>query len=360
MNDSLYITAIKLAHNDKECLADKAGVQTLLQMIAEGQLESVNHIFSLIYINLKSHGLLCDLPKHHQLKLKNKYMYLMARQMNQDNWLRQSSVQLKQDNIKCILLKGSCFNYYIYTNDAPRVGSDIDLLVQEQDFNSVCGLLGETMESVDTQGSIKTSHSSFFEKTFISKNDVTLTVDVHCALTNPFIFNIDHDEIWDRVILHPAFEKEKFYMMSPEVNLLHLAVHGFRDLSFVNHNTLDAHELFCKSDIDYDELLKTATQWGAKSVLFWLLFYSKHILKTPIKNDFLLELQPRLIKYHVGKMLSTNKKMLQNDEGLAGLIRTRMRQILAQFFMTDKLMQGVKFQRYYLMNAVQYGIKNYN
>ena len=63
--------------------------------------------------------------------------------------------------------------------------------------------------------------------------------------------------------------------MSPVDNLLHLAVHSYRDMFMINHNILDANELINQKSIDYTELLDISSNWKSNGALHYLLVITK-------------------------------------------------------------------------------------
>ena len=133
-------------------------------------------------------------------------------------------------------------------------------------------------------------------------------------------------------------------ILSPEDTLLHLAVHAFRDLDFCTHNILDAHEVWHQWQPDPELLVEHAGRWGAKKVLFYLLFNCRAIMDTPVPDALLDTLKPSQTANGLNAMI-LDSSTVQAAENLS--IKYRFIQLISQTTFPDILSRGVRFQAYY-------------
>ena len=282
--------------------------------------------------------------------LKKKTIAAITRAMENKRWLLTALDRFKKKGIPVILLKGAAFNETLYPKHAPRLGLDIDLLVTSDSFNAVCSILSETMSTVLLDSRRKATHEGMFERVFTPQGTSGPTVEIHRGLTNPFIFNIIEKNLWNNSIQHPDFNSELVRILSPEDTLLHLSVHGFRDLDFCNHNLLDAHEIWTQWKPDHNKLILNAKEWGAQKVLYYLLEKCNEIMKTTIPEVLVKSIMP---KQSIDKI---NKKILQSqmEQGTRKYsAKHRMLQLLSQLTFPDRMRQGIRYQLNYAHTRIK-------
>lgn len=269
---------------------------------------------------------------------------MVVAEMANRQWLINNLATFQKENIPVILLKGAAFAGALYPPHAPRLGVDLDLLVSEDDFEPACKLLGKTMNPVLLSKKRVATHDTLFERVFSPKEGVGPTVELHRDLTNPAIFNIDHQGLWSASRIHPAYNSELVRMLSPEDTLLHLAVHAFRDLDFCRHNILDAHEVWCQWQPDPKRLVERAAQWGARRVLFYLLANCQAVMETPLPDTLLDSLKPAQVINQI------NTKILQSpvvQNAAHTSLPYRLAQLTSQVTFPDRLLRGMRFQLIY-------------
>jgi hypothetical protein len=190
----------------------------------------------------------------------------------------------------------------------------------------------------------KVSFRVDYERGFLFGDIVPFVVEVHRGLTNPIIFSIDELALWENSRPHPGFASERVRVLSPENNILHLAVHGYRHLDVMNHNLVDAHELICGQDPDWRRILHHAEAWKAKGALYMLLKTARHILHTPVPAEVLIALQPGRVVDSAADAVYRYKKKYGLHYGQAGY---RVVQLLGQFCVPDSFPRVMAFQGYY-------------
>jgi Uncharacterised nucleotidyltransferase len=300
----------------------------------------VRPLIPLLYRNSLRAKLFAKLNAGTQALLKQQTLILVGMELANQQWLKKAIQSFEKNGIAIVLLKGAAFANNLYSAEAPRPGVDLDFLVRTDDFSKACDILTATMAEVVMAKDRLATHRSLFERVYVPKERSTPTVEIHRGLTNPHIFDIGEKPLWSSSQVHPAYHNEKVRVLSPEHNLLHLAVHAFRDLDFCNHNLLDAHELVCQRGVNEEILLRGASDWGARTVLYYLLHNACTLMDTPISQDLLSNLRPNRLKARLHQRILQSAS-LQHEEKTASY---RVIQLASQFTLPDKISSALKFQ----------------
>jgi len=312
-------------------------------------LGATRALLPLIYRRVIKNGIFDDLDNAVQDVLKQGALNLVATEMLYQRWLCSAFEIFEQHGFKIILLKGAAFSNNLYTPAAPRPGADLDLLVKASDFDKVCGLLADTMEPVLMAASRTVTHATLFERMFVPKKGEAPIVEIHRGLTNPHIFTINEESLWSASRQHPEYQREYVRVLSPEDTLLHLATHAFRDLDFCAHNLLDAHEIICQNHIDTQLLLRRASDWGARSVLYYLLYNTHMLMDTPIERGLLAALKPGNVNDHINRAILR----YSSPQNLSDPLKYRLTQLVSQFSFPDRLSNTLRFQAQYAITRVK-------
>ncbi len=225
------------------------------------------------------------------------------------------SLELESNNLEVVLLKSSSLNNDTYEEKYPRGSSDIDILVKEENLEKVTSVLSKHYEKV-----IPASYKPFeeyYESTWRHKVNKQVFLDVHTAICNPLLFQIDIDEIFTKSKAHPHYKSNSLLKMTDEHMLVSLAVHMFKDGVFYHHSLLDFAELASRANKEIVMIL--AKNWGCKLLLKTTYEYVEDVfgnvqtLRTKILNKLMIN--------HVYKK---------------GTIRKRIQQITLTFLMSDR------------------------
>lgn len=333
-------------NSDKTPNPNEEIVQILNSLLAPSS--SIYHLIGPIYphlyrstkqANLRDR-ILPDVMSH----LRNATFRIIAADIIQKQWLSNIINTLIKNGISVILLKSAAFAGSLYSDDTPRIGVDIDLLVNNDEFELACSLLGKMMDVVAPDTTRMATHSTLFERVFSARKNGGPLVEIHRWLTNPYLFKIEEKDLWAISVRHPTFKSENIRILSPEDTLLHLAVHAFRHLDFCTHNLLDAHEIWCQWEPDPDTLFLRAEQWRARKVLYYLLFNCKTNMQTPVPETLLDRLRPNSI------IDTINRKILRSEVSVGSTnisIKHRLRQLISQVTFPDRFWYGLKHQLSY-------------
>ncbi len=206
-NHAVLMRLARLSGTVNGGIAEENQPQLLSALVSLSQHTSpkLEPLTPLVYRNLIQSGISRSIPYHVLGKLKQTTMRMVAKNLLQQQWLEGFIKQLKESNISIILLKGAAFNGTIYPPNAPRIGVDIDFLSTKTDFEQVCALLEKTLSLVPAHPDWKATHERLFERVFISPNSSLPPIELHRALTNPYIFRINYDDLWSNSRVHPQY-----------------------------------------------------------------------------------------------------------------------------------------------------------
>ena len=259
-------------------------------------------------------------------KFNSTRMAIIATNLKQQAFISTLSKILEEQSLQVILLKSSALNGYLYPNQRCRGNSDIDILINPEDeekINSILEQLAKLHKTANSQ-----PFDGLYEKTWISKKDPSLFVDVHTALTNPKLFNIQFKDIQNHSKQHPFYDSSSIRVMSPEHNLIHAGLHIIGDGYLPHHSLMDAALIVLneKSNMDSGSLFETSSSWGCKSSTQLLLDELGRLLKFQpfnYSNDYALRIK-------LGRSL-LNKQFPTKS------LKRRIQQVLIQVTLIDSL-----------------------
>lgn len=257
---------------------------------------------------------------------------------------------LNKHNIPIILLKGVAFNDVLYTRETPRVSNDIDILVKCKDWDLTIDILSKIMIYKDNDGGVL---DELTEISFIPKGNCGAALDLHKAITYPFLFNIDEEFLWSSSIPQHGQNNPQVRALSPEVAIVHQAIHAFVDMDFGKYNLLDCHELITKTKPDFDLITHISHKWGVSTAVYILLDNSSKVMGTSIKEEVLKGLKPKRFKYFMAYRIIKNLFYRQKVNLDKKSIMYRWCQLLSQFLFTDSVFKPVKFQLLYIYLSIK-------
>ncbi len=323
---------------------DRDGLPGDLEWLAGSNDSGLDGLLPLVLRGVSRAGLRGHLSDNCRRRLEAGRLQQVAMVDRHRTWLTQLESRLVKAELQIVLLKGAAFSGTVYPHDLPRGAADIDFLVKKSDFEKVCRMLAKDATHQAEWSKRKVSFRVDYERGFLFGDTVPFIVEVHRGLTNPIIFSIDELALWEKSRPHPDFASEQVRVLSPEDNILHLAVHGYRHLDVMNHNLMDAHELICGQDPDWQVILHQAGVWKAKGALYLLLKTARQTLHTPVPVDVLSDLQPGKIADSAADTVYRYKKRYGLHHGQTAY---RVVQLLGQFCVPDSLSRVMAFQGYY-------------
>ncbi|WP_076418111.1 nucleotidyltransferase family protein [Colwellia sp. UCD-KL20] len=253
-----------------------------------------------------------------------------------------------KDNIDIILLKGMAFNYSLYTDTSPRVSNDIDILVKEKDWLKAKEILNSIMKPLTINNA--QVFDDLYETTFIPENKFGAVVDLHKSLIHPILFNIKEQDIWMNSHALREFDGQSVRVLSPEHNLVHQALHAYKDMEFSKYNLVDTYEIMKIRNINLNKAIAISEQWGAKVPLYFLLQQCVSVMGLTIEREVLQSISPNNItKLIANKLLNSEHSKLKTNKKS---IKYRINQLISQFIFTSSFRRPINFQWLYLKTAI--------
>ena len=343
-SDSYFEELLNLVINDQL----QTSVLTVNQLNVLNQLplylNKVKRLLAILATNVFKHTNTGSINKQSITLLKVYSVEAAALVLANKTQLDKMSTLFAAHNIPMILLKGAAFNDYIYSKDMPRCANDIDILIKSADWVNASKLMNETMDYAIKP--IAGKFSDLYEVSFKPKESNGFHVDMHKLLVHPYLFNISEEQLWQTSIEHPEHNNKYIRILSPENNIMHLALHAFKDMDFYTYGLIDCHRLINTQDFNWSKVLEVAEQWGAKNVLYFLLCNCSRVLGTAIPDDILVKCMPNIVVRKIASYLlcSKHKQPINNKKTL----RYRIHQVLSQFIFTGSTLRPLKLQLAYL------------
>jgi hypothetical protein len=259
-------------------------------------------------------------------------------------------VQLfNKKGVPIILLKGIAFGYSLYSTSSPRISNDIDILVKAKDWEIAKEILCSIMHPLKiTNNQV---FDDLYESTFVPKTQAGAVVDLHKSLIHPILFKIKEKDIWADSYVANEFNNENVRMLSPEHNLIHQALHAYKDMDFCKYNLVDTYEIINILNPSIEKSISIANKWGAKVPLFFLLNNCRLIMDLDIDPNSIKTLSPPLlIKGIANKLLVSESSRLVNKKKS---MHYRFNQLISQFIFTSSVIRPINFQWLYLKTAIK-------
>jgi hypothetical protein len=341
-----------------ESLLHLSGLKPTQQNLSDSQIAALENIkiylpktarlLPLIAKNLKQfnncNSLSASTQKILQVSTRNAGAMVMA---HKHQFLKINALFSKA-NIPFILLKGSAFINYLYTNEAPRTFNDLDILLHSDNWDDAVSLLEKEMNYSEKK--VTGQFEDLYEVSYQPKENTGYHLDLHKSLVHPFLFNINETLLWRNTIAHPDYKNENIRILTPELNILHLAIHAYKDMDFYKYNLIDCHKIIDSQKIDWLSLLNLAKKWGCYTPLFCYLQNCKQIIGTSIPNHVLIECKPNGITRRLATYLLTSPH--RQPSGGIKTFKYRVNQFLAQFVFTGSFLRPLRLQFSFLSSLV--------
>lgn len=262
--------------------------------------------------------------------------------------------ELSEHQIPIILLKSTAFSNRLYSKEHPRLSNDIDILVQEENWVKAQNIIANVMNY-----KAKTLPDVFgdaYEISYIPKGSTGDSVDLHMALINPLLFNINENYLWQTSLKHPFYNNDKIRELSAECALLHQAIHAFGDMNFCKYNLVDTHEILTQLKPNIDEVISLAQQWKCTLPLYFLLNNHQNIIENKINDKFIKSIEPSTIKKQIAIRLLNSEF---NQPSLSSKSkRYRFNQLMSLFVFVGSLKNVFRMQWVFLISYLKLDSKN--
>ena len=351
MKDKQYYKLLYLAKSSNDYKAQFQNLTEIIELINDIELYKDIHkrIIPLIKKKADKLDLFSLLSNETQQVLLAENNQAIVTEMIKQAQLIQIIKLFNAHNVSMILLKGMAFSSTLYSKKSPRISNDIDILVKEKDWELAKEIICSIMEPLNINNT--QVFDDLYESTFIPRGHVGAVVDLHKSLIHPILFKIDEKDIWDNSQIVKEFDSENVRMLSPEHNLIHQAIHAYKDMDFCKYNLVDTYEIISILKPNIEKSITIASQWGAKVPLYYLLSNCKSIMDADIELKMINRLSPSLIiKYIANKLLASKNSQLVTKKKS---ISYRINQLVSQFIFTSSVIRPINFQWLYLKTAIK-------
>ncbi len=263
----------------------------------------------------------------------------------QQQWLGKAVQALMAENIAVIPLQAAAFNDRLYPQDTPRIGANPGLLIQEQDISSARRCIDQLLTPVKLTNSRKKADAMPCKNAWKLPQKIPGQLYLHNAIAPTELFPQLTQQLFERSQPYSDAPGALIRKLSVEDHLLYLAIQGTCDLSVINHNLLDAHEIWSQWYPDHYKLLKIARQTGASNALFILLDTCRRRLNTPVPERWLKRLPHSHLRASIGTMAFEQGALYSRDEITTG---HKIRQLLGYALVPDKRGKITAVARNYL------------
>jgi hypothetical protein len=258
--------------------------------------QAVRHdVTPFLYHRLKKFDSGIHVPAIIKKKLRDAYLYTLARNIRLFHELSQVLRVFEKNDIPVIVLKGIHLAKFVYDNIALRPMSDIDLLVREIDLSRVEEKLTEL--NYHSQKPIRNEEEcKSFQHLAPYVKQKAIPIEIHWTITRPNSnFTIDAaSDLWERA--RPVtIDGAKSLVLSPDDLLLHLcfhtSYHGFR---FGLRALCDISETIRqnRNEINWEQIQRRASNWRMVKYIYISLYLAKELLEAAVPDEVLDMLMP--------------------------------------------------------------------
>lgn len=339
--NQIYFDLLRLA-----CVSDNS---SYISVDLKTAIETINHLpeYAKVHqriiplLNAKAHKLniFDDLSKTCQKLLTFMTQQGIVTELAKKSQLTDIFNVLVKKNIPFIILKGAAFANVLYSNEAPRISNDLDILIKKEHWQSAVLAISTIMVYKKKSGQV---FDDLCEISFRPKSNIGAALDLHVSLSYPLLFTINEHALWKSSVPHPEYGSENIRLLSAEQALVHQAIHAFVDMNFCKYNLVDSHEIINTLQPDINKAMTIAKEWGASTPLYILLTYCEKVMNSNFDKKILKKSKPNsLIRFSAYKLLNSS---YSQPVGEKKTLRYRLNQILSQFIFTGSITRPLALQ----------------
>jgi len=223
----------------------------------------------------------------------------------------ESLIKKIPDSIPVIPLKGIAFifNNYIYPEPGLRIMEDIDLLVNEKDYDVILNILFENNYYIPEQyRNLRSKHFHYLLKKKLGRNIITL--ELHFALSNKKRFQVDSESFFSSSaplfpehpnILYPSVNDLVYYL------IFHAGFHYiFERLQWLGEIEGIVHKF--NSEIDFNYIISRAEKENTSILVFNTLAALCSLYKIDLPDSVM-----KIISKKKDKFLSDNQHVWNRE-----------------------------------------------
>lgn len=245
-----------------------------------------------IWSGLVRAGAEASLRQANRILLKQRAQAALYRDIVFRKKLKELGKLFEAEGIELWTLKGTSYAGVFYDRSFPRVCQDIDLLVRPTEYERARNFMSGIARPLNDPRVPTANQGKLFESGYILEGPQRIIVEIHKNLTHELLFDIEVEQLALASLPHPELPDTGLRVLGPEHSLLHLAIHGFRDLRTLSHGLVDTFELLHRWEVDWGALCRMAYRAGADVVLHYWLSQAWLILDAPVPMGVLSRLEP--------------------------------------------------------------------
>ncbi len=308
---------------------------------------SQHGISPLLYYNLNKISTDNLVPEKESVYLKKEYYRNLSRIILIYDELEKILTSFNDAGIDVLVLKGAALATTLYPDIGLRPMSDIDILCHENDLSkakqklfelgfAIAPDLKELYEKGLPVENYYLKHHPHLPQFY--KKGRGIFLELHWALTSETLpFHINIEEIWSRAV-KAKIAGNDVLVMSDEDSLIyhctHIARHRF---SAKLREYCDVSEI-ASLPIDWDDITNVAKKNKLKSPVYYALYFTNILLRTPVSEKFLYQLKPGYLTSRIFESLISFEDVLRQKNSkrdAAGLI--------IEFLLIDKNSVKIRF-----------------
>lgn len=266
-----------------------------------------------------------------------------------------SSLCTKHD-FPLILLKSSALNMNVYAEHAPRGCNDLDLLVPQLYWQKAQQVFTNTFtysakENADVFGDL-------YEESYKPNGAFGFPIDLHKSLCHPYLFNVNYEHLWNSSVEHPSYNNPLIRTLTPEYQLVHLAIHGFSDMSFKSYALSDAYRLITNANFNKIAFTRLVKHCKVEVPAYHLLSNLFSVLPEVIDDSLLEQIKPNTVQLHVSNWLINRRNKLRKGFNQKDF-KFRVHQVFCMHVFTGEFFKPLALQLLFIrMNLGQMLNKN--
>ena len=257
---------------------------------------------------LEKGGMLDSIPLRAANLLRSSLIQAKKQQQSVNWELNRVIWALDGREVSLIVLKGMAYLLLDLPNAAGRIFADLDLLVSKEDL----GLIESSLLEKGWQHHALTDYDERYYREWsheipaLVHPERGVEVDVHHTLSSP-LGKLKIDPLPFRKAAVRVQGKD-IYVLNPEDMLLHCAVNLFQNNELADdlRHLVDFNEMLQffihrQPDVFQQKLIERANQLGLGNPLFYSLYFSRLLLRSPVSTDLeqQLDRKPGWIARHV-------------------------------------------------------------
>lgn len=356
--DATNIKLLRFAGTSGAFIIENEGQDNVVSLLNELPKYSSIHwrLFPIFKHKAKECGAFDKLEPSVQDLLNDEVKKAKVRELAANKQVELLVDKFNEAGIEIVFLKGVALNEVVYGEEVPRLSRDIDLLVRKKDWHKAKQTISEFMSYKEKI--ITNVLDDTYEVSYRPNGNIGAVVDLHCALVNEYLFDIDEEQLWNNTRTVELCGGKSILILSLEAMLIHQAIHAFKDRDFVKYGLVDTSYLLTQKGVDIEKAIKLAKEFKVTVPLYALLVCCKNSLKIDIDVKYIDCLKPNwLFGLFVDRFLRSSES---SRFSIKKNMHYRLKQVFCQILFTQNMVSTVKLSIEYTRTWLKNCLKKLN